>query len=43
MVMMMKQEQRKIAEVLYELGMDERLISFMTNWDFHKEDTNERK
>lgn len=42
MVMMMKQEQREIAEVLYELGLDERLISFMTNCELHKEGTDKK-
>lgn len=41
--MVMKQEQEEIAEVLLELGMDERLISFMTNCHVHKELDKQRK
>lgn len=33
----MKQEQQEIADVLSELGLDERLIHFMTNYPTHRD------
>lgn len=39
----MMQEQRKIAEVLYELGMDPRLIAVMTNSQDEIDDDEESK
>lgn len=39
----MKQEQQEIADVLSELGLDERLIHFMTDCPVHKENSSSSK
>lgn len=33
----MKQEQKQIAHVLSDIGMDEQLIKTMTNYSFHRD------
>lgn len=33
----MKQEQQEIADVLMELGLDERLVHFMTDCPIHRD------